>query len=65
MVGDDGVRQQLEALGGLIRSQRQQAQLTLRELAAWQGLGDLEVVGRGDLAHDVAAEAGVPLLPPA
>jgi len=38
---------------------------TLRELAAWQGLGDLEVVGRGDLAHDVAAEAGVPLLPPA
>ena len=33
-VGDDGVRQQLEVLGGFIRAQRQQAQLTLRELAA-------------------------------
>jgi transcriptional regulator with XRE-family HTH domain len=33
-VGDDGVRQQLETLGGFIRSQRQQAQLTLRDLAA-------------------------------
>ena len=31
---DDAVRQQLEALGGFIRAQRQQAQLTLRELAA-------------------------------
>jgi transcriptional regulator with XRE-family HTH domain len=33
-VGDDGVRQQLEVLGRLIRTQRQQAQLSLRELAA-------------------------------
>jgi transcriptional regulator with XRE-family HTH domain len=33
-MGDDVVRQQLEALGGFIRSQRQQAQLSLRELAA-------------------------------
>ena len=33
-VGDDGVKQQLEALGEFIRSQRQQAQLSLRELAA-------------------------------
>jgi transcriptional regulator with XRE-family HTH domain len=33
-VGDEGVRQQLEALGGFIRAQRQQAQLSLRELAA-------------------------------
>jgi transcriptional regulator with XRE-family HTH domain len=31
---DDAVRQQLEALGGFIRAQRHQAQLTLRELAA-------------------------------
>jgi uncharacterized protein YcaQ len=31
----------------------------LRELAAWQGLGELEVVDRGDLAREVAAEAGV------
>jgi len=31
----------------------------LRELAAWQGLGELEVVDRGDLARAVAAEAGV------
>ena len=31
---DEGVRQQLEALGGFIRAQRQQAQLTLRDLAA-------------------------------
>ena len=31
----------------------------LRELAAWQGLGDLEVVDRGDLARAVAAEAGI------
>jgi transcriptional regulator with XRE-family HTH domain len=33
-VGDEGVRQQLEVLGGFIRTQRQQAQLSLRELAA-------------------------------
>ena len=33
-MGDDGVKQQLEVLGGFIRSQRQQAQLSLRELAA-------------------------------
>jgi uncharacterized protein YcaQ len=31
----------------------------LRELAAWQGLGELEVVDRGDLARAIAAEAGV------
>lgn len=34
----------------------------LRELAAWQGLDALEVVDRGDLASEVAAEAGVPLI---
>jgi len=34
----------------------------LRELAAWQGLGEIEVVDRGDLAREVAAEAGVPLV---
>jgi uncharacterized protein YcaQ len=34
----------------------------LRALAAWQGLGELEVVDRGDLARAVAAEAGVPLV---
>jgi len=33
-VHDTSARKQLEALGELIRSQRQQAQLTLRELAA-------------------------------
>jgi uncharacterized protein YcaQ len=31
----------------------------LRDLAAWQGLGELEVVDRGDLARAIAAEAGV------
>lgn len=31
---DDAIREQLEALGQFIRSQRQQAQLSLRELAA-------------------------------
>jgi uncharacterized protein YcaQ len=31
----------------------------LRELAAWQGLEAIEVVDRGDLARDVAAELGV------
>lgn len=36
----------------------------LRRLAAWQGLGELEVVDRGDLARAVAAEAGAPLLEP-
>jgi uncharacterized protein YcaQ len=36
----------------------------LRELAAWQGLGELEVVERGDLARAVAAEAGVALVEP-
>ncbi|MFT4285396.1 MAG: crosslink repair DNA glycosylase YcaQ family protein [Protaetiibacter sp.] len=34
----------------------------LRELAAWQGLGELEVVDRGDLARAVAAEAGAGLV---
>jgi len=28
----------------------------LRETAAWQGLGDVEVAGRGDLAADLARE---------
>lgn len=37
----------------------------LRALAAWQGLGELEVVDRGDLARAVAAEAGVGLIEPA
>jgi uncharacterized protein YcaQ len=36
----------------------------LRELAAWQGLGELEVVDRGDLARAVAVEAGVSLVEP-
>ncbi len=36
----------------------------LRELAAWQGLGELEVVDRGDLARAVAVEAGVGLVEP-
>jgi uncharacterized protein YcaQ len=36
----------------------------LRELAAWQGLGELEVVDRGDLARAVAVEAGVALVEP-
>ena len=34
----------------------------LRELAAWQGLGDILVVDRGDLARDLAAAGGVPLV---
>ena len=34
----------------------------LRELAAWQGLGDILVVDRGDLARDLAVAAGVPLV---
>ncbi len=34
----------------------------LRELAAWQGLGELEVVDRGDLARAIAAEAQAPLV---
>jgi uncharacterized protein YcaQ len=36
----------------------------LWELAAWQGLGELEVVDRGDLARAVAAEAGVGVVEP-
>lgn len=32
----------------------------LRELAQWQGLGDVVVVDRGDLARDLAAALGVP-----
>ncbi|WP_349897470.1 winged helix-turn-helix domain-containing protein [Parafrigoribacterium soli] len=31
----------------------------LRQTAAWQGLGEVEVMGRGDLADAVAAELGV------
>lgn len=34
----------------------------LRETAAWQGLDEVEVRDRGDLAGAVAAELGVPLL---
>lgn len=34
MAADAGARRQLEALGALIRAQRTQAELTLRELAA-------------------------------
>ena len=36
----------------------------LWELAAWQRLGELEVVDRGDLARAVAAEAGVGVVEP-
>jgi uncharacterized protein YcaQ len=36
----------------------------LRETAAWQGLGGVEVMNRGDLAAAVAAELGLPLLAP-
>lgn len=35
---------------------------TLRELAVWQGLGELEVADRGDLAAALAAELGVGLV---
>ena len=35
----------------------------LRETAAWQGLDSVEVMGRGDLAHAVAAELGQRVLP--
>jgi uncharacterized protein YcaQ len=31
----------------------------LREIAAWQGLGDILVVDRGDLARDLAAALGI------
>lgn len=33
----------------------------LREAAAWQGLEDIQVMGRGDLAGAVAAELGLPV----
>jgi uncharacterized protein YcaQ len=35
----------------------------VRDAAAWQGMGGIEVVARGDLADALAAELGVPLLP--
>jgi uncharacterized protein len=35
----------------------------LRDAAAWQGMGGVEVVARGDLADALAVELGVPLLP--
>ncbi|MET4780864.1 crosslink repair DNA glycosylase YcaQ family protein [Glaciihabitans sp. UYNi722] len=35
----------------------------LREIATWQGLNDIEVMGRGDLAGAVAAELGVRVIP--
>ncbi|WP_166867617.1 winged helix-turn-helix domain-containing protein [Salinibacterium sp. ZJ70] len=35
---------------------------TLRELAAWQGLGEVEVADRGDLAAAIAAELGTALV---
>ena len=47
-----------------MRNARQHRRVRLRRLAAWQGLGELEVVDRGDLARAVAAEAGAPLLEP-
>ena len=34
MAVDDGVREQLQSLGAFIRSQREQAQMSLRDLAA-------------------------------
>ncbi|WP_309711229.1 DNA glycosylase AlkZ-like family protein [Pseudolysinimonas sp.] len=34
----------------------------LRDIAAWQGLGDILVVDRGDLARDLAAALGLPLV---
>jgi len=37
----------------------------LRETAAWQGLGTIEVVNRGDLADDLAGALGEGLLDPA
>jgi len=36
----------------------------LRTIAHWQGLGEIEVVDRGDLARDLAAELRVPPLEP-
>lgn len=35
----------------------------LRDTAAWQGMVGIEVVARGDLAHALAVELGVTLLP--
>lgn len=35
----------------------------LRDTAAWQGMGGIEVLARGDLADALAVELGVPLLP--
>ena len=36
--------------------------LGIREAAGWQGLPDIEVVDRGDLARALAAELGIPLV---
>jgi uncharacterized protein YcaQ len=36
----------------------------LRDTAAWQGLGDIEVMNRGDLASAVAAELGQAMIEP-
>lgn len=36
---------------------------TLHEAAAWQGLGDIEVADRGDLARDLAGALGTPVVP--
>ncbi|MEO6533688.1 MAG: crosslink repair DNA glycosylase YcaQ family protein [Pseudolysinimonas sp.] len=36
----------------------------LRETAAWQGLGEIEVMDRGDAARALAAELGAPLRQP-
>lgn len=36
----------------------------LRDAAGWQGLGEIEVMNRGDLAAAIAAELGQPLLAP-
>lgn len=35
----------------------------LRDIAAWQGLGDVSVADRGDLARPLASAMGTPLLP--
>jgi uncharacterized protein len=37
--------------------------LAVREAAGWQGLPEIEVADRGDLARALAAELGAPLLP--
>lgn len=45
---------------GAARSTVGRVALAVREAAGWQGLPAIEVVDRGDLARDLAAELGVP-----